>query len=266
MKITFGDKFAKVYLNALYDERLTRSDVLVLTVLDRFADNDTRTATVSRATIASVAKMSNNTLSTCLTRLEESGYVIIQERHSKKDGSRLSNAYTLTVSEYAEVSDDMAKTFSEAMCEVIEEVESEEDVVDFSGSKEEWCVKSTTTETPKKPVLKKVKKSTPKTTTPKIGREVGSTNNEPMRLVNKYKTTTTTTRRGLITVTHSINRNISKVIDGVECVQHTITTTSDSEEPVTNIYMEPVDWKSWSEKSMEERKKFFRMGIKRRNL
>jgi hypothetical protein len=150
MKITFGDKFAKVYLNALYDERLTRSDVLVLTVLDRFADNDTHTATVSRATIASVAKMSNNTLSACLTRLEESGYVIIQERHSKKDGSRLSNAYTLTVSEYAEVSDDMVKTFSEAMCEVIEEVENEEDVVDFSGSKEEWCVKSTTTETPKK--------------------------------------------------------------------------------------------------------------------
>ena len=215
MKITFGDKFAKVYLNALYDERLTRSDVLVLTVLDRFADNDTRTATVSRATIASVAKMSNNTLSACLTRLEESGYVIIQERHSKKDGSRLSNAYTLTVSEYAEVSDDMAKTFSEAMCEVIEEVESEEDVVDFSGSKEEWCVKST---------------ETPKKTRKKFD----------VRDFVKENTTTKTTSET------SVKK--PKLKKTLKKVNKTTTET-------------PVK-KSWSEKTVEERKAFFRKALK----
>jgi LysM repeat protein len=184
----------------------------------------------------------------------------------------VANRYT--VAKDVEVPVEDMSTYMKSKVEEFCEVNNvEEGVIDFSGRISDMSIKEEVKEEPvekvkpvkKKPVLKKVKKSTPKTTTPKIGREVGSTNNEPMRLVNKYKTTTTITRRGLITVTHSINRNISKVIDGVECVQHTITTTSDSEEPVTNIYMEPVDWKSWSEKSMEERKKFFRMGIKRRN-
>lgn len=86
--------FSKLPVTMIEDLSINATTMGVYAALAKFSDNDTRKCFPSRKTIASYCGMSNNTLSRHLKILADSGYVKIERRFTKEQGS-VSNLYTL---------------------------------------------------------------------------------------------------------------------------------------------------------------------------
>ena len=88
-------KYTKFPDTLSFDEQVGKNEILVYVALAHFKNNKTGKAFPSIATIAKLARVSENTVRTALKQLNALGYITIAERFDNSAKTHKSNVYTL---------------------------------------------------------------------------------------------------------------------------------------------------------------------------